>query len=45
MMGLRGPHLPAGRSATGKLDDIAGAENWRNPTGVSVTCVGISTVS
>ena len=24
MMGLRGPHFPASRSATGKLDDIAG---------------------
>ena len=29
-MGLRGPHLPASLSATGKLGDIARAENWRN---------------
>jgi len=37
----------AGRSlsATDKLGDIARAENWRNPEGVSVTCVGFSTVS
>jgi hypothetical protein len=34
-MGLRGPHLPASRSATRKLGDIARAENWRNPEGVS----------
>jgi hypothetical protein len=30
LRGLRGPHLPASRSATGKLGDIARAENWRN---------------
>ena len=30
LMGLRGPHLPASRSATDKLGDIARAENWRN---------------
>ena len=45
LMGLRGPHLPASGSATDKLGDIARAENWRNPEGVSVTCVGFSTVS
>ena len=31
LMGLRGPHLPASRSATDKLGDTARAENWRNP--------------
>ena len=33
LMGLRGPHLPASRSATDKLGDTARAENWRNPGG------------
>ena len=32
-MGLRGPHLPASRSATDKLGDTARAEKWRNPGG------------
>ena len=30
-MGLRGPHLPASRSATDKLGDTA--REWRNPGG------------
>ena len=33
LMGLRGPHLPASRSATDKLGDTARAEKWRNPGG------------
>ena len=32
-MGLRGPHLPASRSATDKLGDTARAEKWRHPGG------------
>ena len=32
-MGLRGPHLPASRSATDQLGDTARAEKWRNPGG------------
>jgi hypothetical protein len=32
-MGLRGPHLPASRSAMDKLGDTARAEKWRNPEG------------
>ena len=35
-MGLRGPHLPASRSATDKLGDTARAENWRNPEGANM---------
>ena len=35
LMGLRGPHLPASRSATDKAGDAARADNWRNPEGVS----------
>ena len=33
LMGLRGPHLPASRSATDKLGDTARSEKWRNPEG------------
>ena len=33
LMGLRGPHLPASRSATDKLGDTARSEKWRNPGG------------
>ena len=33
LMGLRGPHLPASRSATDKLGDTARAEKWRHPEG------------
>ena len=32
-MGLRGPHLPASRSATDKLGDTARSEKWRHPGG------------
>ena len=35
LMGLRGPHLPASRSATDEVGDTARADNWRNPEGVS----------
>ena len=35
------PSAGRSRSATDKLGDIARAENWRNPKGVSVTCVGL----
>ena len=34
-MGCGVPISPQCRSATGKLGDIARAENWRNPEGVS----------
>ena len=37
-MGCGVPISPQCRSATDKLGDIARAENWRNPEGV--TCVG-----
>ena len=33
LMGLRGPHLPASRSATDKLGDTARTEKRRNPGG------------
>ena len=33
LMGLRGPHLPASRSATDKLGDTARAEKRRNLVG------------
>ena len=36
------PSVGRSRSATDKLGDIARAENWRNPKGV--TCLGCSTV-
>ena len=29
-MGLRGPHLPASRSATDQLGDTARSEKWRH---------------
>ena len=32
-MGLRGPHLPASRSAKDQLGDTARSEKWRNPGG------------
>ena len=33
LMGLRGSHLPASRSATDKLGDTARSEKWRHPGG------------
>ena len=39
------PSAERSPSAPRKLGDIARAENWRNPEGVSVAYAGISTVS
>ena len=38
------PSAGRSRSATDKLGDIARAENWRNPKGVSVTCVSFNSL-
>ena len=43
--GREEPRAGRSPSATDKLGDTARAEDWRNPEGVSVTCVGFSTVS